>query len=66
MAEGLGFTWLDVVRFENRVTDALEIQEGAEKTEQNTIIEGRRKGAQKRRYAMMGLAAVGTCGTSAG
>lgn len=41
------------------MTDALEIQEGAEKTEQNTIIEGRRKGAQKRRYAMMGLAAVG-------
>lgn len=55
----LGFSWLDVVRFENRVTDALEIQEGAEKTEQGEIIEGRRKGARRKRIAMMGLAAVG-------
>ena len=59
VAEGLGFDWLDAVRFENRVTDALEIQEGVEKTKQGDIIEGRRKGAQRKRYAMMGLAAVG-------
>ena len=61
MALALGFEWLDVVRFENRITDALEIQESLEQTEQGVIIEGRRKGALKRRYAMMGLAAVGGC-----
>jgi len=61
VAEALGFAWLDVVRFENRITDALEIQESLEQTEQGIIIEGRRKGALKKRYAMMGLAAVGTC-----
>jgi hypothetical protein len=27
VARALGFEWVDVVRFENRVTDALEIQE---------------------------------------
>ena len=61
VAIGLGFEWLDVVRFENRVTDALEIQEGVEKTKSGEIIEGRRKGGLKKRYAMMGLAAVGEC-----
>ncbi|RSH94567.1 hypothetical protein EHS25_004371 [Saitozyma podzolica] len=69
VAEALGFEWLDVVRFENRVTDALEIQEGVEKLDQEDVIEGRRKGARKRRYAMMGLAAVGgglVIGLSAG
>ncbi|ORX33634.1 hypothetical protein BD324DRAFT_638970 [Kockovaella imperatae] len=59
VAEALGFEWLDVVRFENRVTDALEIEENLEKTEQGDIIEGRRKGALRKRYAMMGAAAVG-------
>ena len=60
VAEALGFGWLDVVRFENRVTDALEISENMEKTEQGEIIEGRRQGARRKRYAMMGAAAVGT------
>ncbi|KAK8861478.1 hypothetical protein IAR55_002299 [Kwoniella newhampshirensis] len=59
VASALGFGWLDVARFENRVTEALEIQEGVEKTEQNDIIDGRRKAARNKRYAMMGAAAVG-------
>jgi hypothetical protein len=59
VAEALGFEWLDVVRFENRVTDALEIQEGMEKTEQVELIEGRRQGSLRKRYALMGAAAVG-------
>lgn len=59
VAAALGFDWLDVVRFENRVTEALEIQEGMEKKGQLEIIEGRRKAARNKRYAMMGLAAVG-------
>ncbi|WVQ78738.1 hypothetical protein IAT38_000825 [Cryptococcus sp. DSM 104549] len=69
VAAALGFGWLDVVRFENRVTEALEIQESVEKTGQNAIIEGRRKAARNKRYAMMGLAAVGgglVIGLSAG
>lgn len=62
LAESLGFGWLDVVRFENRITEALEIQESLEKSQQGQIIEGRRKGALRKRYAMMGLAAVGEFG----
>ena len=59
VARALGFEWVDVVRFENRVTDALEIQEAVEKSEQGEIIEGRRTQARRRRYAYMGLAAAG-------
>ena len=59
IAVALGFGWLDAVRFENRVTNALDIEEAIEKTEQKDVIEGRRKAALKKRYAMMGLAAVG-------
>jgi len=57
---------VDVVRFENRVTDALEIQEAVEKTEQGEIIEGRRTQARNRRYAYMGLAAAGMSSLSKG
>ncbi|WVW80014.1 hypothetical protein I302_101987 [Kwoniella bestiolae CBS 10118] len=69
VSTALGFEWLDLVRFENRVTDALEIQEGTEKTAQDGIIEGRKKAAKTKRYALMGLAAVGgglVIGLSAG
>jgi hypothetical protein len=59
VAAKLGLGWLDVVRFEKRVTDALEIQEGVERLEQKEVIEGRSKAAQKRRYVMMGLATLG-------
>ncbi|ODO04703.1 hypothetical protein I350_05312 [Cryptococcus amylolentus CBS 6273] len=69
VAAALGFDWLDVVRFENRVTEALEIQEGMEKKEQKEIIDGRKKAARNKRYAMMGAAALGgglVIGLSAG
>lgn len=69
IAIALGFEWLDVVRFENRVTDALEIQEAVEKSDQGEVMEGRRTAGKKRRYAMMGAAAVGgglVIGLSAG
>ncbi|KIJ54324.1 hypothetical protein M422DRAFT_42501 [Sphaerobolus stellatus SS14] len=65
----LGLGWIDVVKFEKRVTDALEIQEGVEKMEQQDIIDGRMKSAKKRRYVMMGLATIGgglVIGLSAG
>jgi hypothetical protein len=55
----LGLGWLDVVKFEKRVTDALEIQESVEKMEQKDVIEGRMKAAKKKRYVMMGLATLG-------
>jgi len=63
----LGLGWLDVVKFEKRVTDALEIQEDVDKMEQQEIIEGRMKAAKKKRYVMMGLATLGgsmSCTTS--
>ncbi|KAF8518611.1 hypothetical protein JB92DRAFT_2902377 [Gautieria morchelliformis] len=65
----LGLGWLDVVKFEKRVTDALEIQEDVEKTEQQDVIDGRMKAAKKKRYVMMGLATLGgglVIGLSAG
>ncbi|KAG8966185.1 hypothetical protein FRC03_012303 [Tulasnella sp. 419] len=69
VAAKLGLTWLDVVKFEKRVTDALEIQEGVEKLEQKEVLEGRELAAKKRRYVMMGLATIGgglVIGLSAG
>ncbi|KAJ9125393.1 hypothetical protein QFC22_000353 [Naganishia vaughanmartiniae] len=69
VAERLGLTWMDVTRFEKRVTDALEIQEGVEQLEQDTIIEDRQQRGKKKRYAMMGLATLGgglVIGLSAG
>lgn len=55
----LGLGWLDVVKFESRVTEALEIQEDVEKMEHQELIEGRQKAARKKRYVMMGLATLG-------
>ncbi|KAJ7146410.1 hypothetical protein C8R44DRAFT_690838 [Mycena epipterygia] len=65
----LGLGWLDVVRFESRVTEALEIQEDVEKMEQQDLIDGRQKAARKKRYMMLGLATLGgglVIGLSAG
>jgi hypothetical protein len=55
----LGLGWLDVAKFERRVTEALEIQEGVEKMENQELIDGRKKIARKKRYVMMGLATIG-------
>ncbi|KAI0033809.1 hypothetical protein K488DRAFT_46852 [Vararia minispora EC-137] len=65
----LGLGWLDLVKFEQRVTEALEIQEGVEKMEQQDIIDDRLKSSRRRRYVMMGLATLGgglVIGLSAG
>ncbi|KAG8680100.1 hypothetical protein FRC08_016535 [Ceratobasidium sp. 394] len=69
VATKLGLGWLDVIKFEKRVTDALEIQENVEKLEQRDVLEGRVKSAAKKRYVMMGLATLGgglVIGLSAG
>ena len=56
----LGLGWLDVVKFESRVTQALEIQEDIETLEQQLLVEGARKAGNKRRYMMLGLATIGS------
>jgi uncharacterized protein DUF726 len=67
----LDVTWLDICRFEKRVTDALEMQEAADKEDWNEEehMEERRKRDRKRRLVVMGLATVGgglVIGLSAG
>ncbi|KAH6648371.1 hypothetical protein BKA67DRAFT_521908 [Truncatella angustata] len=71
VAKALEVPWIDVSRFEKRVTDALEMQQEAEKENWNEEqhLENRRKLALKKRYMMMGLATVGgglVIGLSAG
>ncbi|KAK4158161.1 hypothetical protein C8A00DRAFT_11036 [Chaetomidium leptoderma] len=71
VAKDLEITWLDICRFEKKVTDALEMQASAEKENWNEDehMESRRKLALRRRYMMMGLATVGgglVIGLSAG
>ena len=69
VAHKLGLGWLDVVKFEQRVTEALEIQEGVENLENNEVIDGRRKSSRKKRMVMLGLATLGgglVIGLSAG
>lgn len=67
----LDVSWIDVCRFEKRVTEALEMEEAAERDEldESENMEKRRKRARNRRLAMMGLATVGgglVIGLSAG
>lgn len=67
----LEIDWLEIRKFEKKVTDALEMQQQAEKENWNEDehMESRRKQALKKRYVMMGLATVGgglVIGLSAG
>lgn len=71
VGDSLGVPWVDICRFEKRVTDALEMQEAAEneKWDEAEHLEARRKRQRNRRLAMMGLATVGgslVIGLSAG
>jgi Protein of unknown function (DUF726) len=71
VGEHLNVPWTEICRFEKRVTDALEMQQAAEKENWNEDDhkEQRRKMALKKRYMMMGLATVGgglVIGLSAG
>jgi hypothetical protein len=71
VGENMGVPWLEICRFEKRVTDAVEMQQSAQKENWNEDVhkENRRKMALKRRYVMMGLATVGgslVIGLSAG
>ncbi|KAH7328940.1 hypothetical protein B0I35DRAFT_507320 [Stachybotrys elegans] len=71
VGKSLDIGWIDICRFEKKVTDALEMQQAAEKENWNEDqhLEARRKAAQTKRYVMMGLATVGgglVIGLSAG
>ena len=69
VANKLGLGWLDIVKFEQRVTEALEIQEEVESLENKEIVDGRKKSARKKRIVMLGLATLGgglVIGLSAG
>ena len=71
VGEALKVSWVDICRFEKRVTDSLEMREGANKEtwDENEHIDTRRKQALRRRYIVMGLATVGgglVIGLSAG
>ncbi len=71
VGESMEVSWLDICRFEKRITDSLEMQETADKEtwDEAEHMEDRRKRTLKRRYMMMGLATVGgslVIGLSAG
>ena len=71
VGQSLDITWIDICRFEKKITEALEMQQAAEKENWNEEehTEARRKKALTRRYVMMGLATVGgglVIGLSAG
>ncbi|THV00454.1 DUF726-domain-containing protein [Dendrothele bispora CBS 962.96] len=67
----LGLGWVDLVKFEARVTEALEIQEDVTGTEEEAkdMLNSRLRSEKKRRYMLMGLATLGgglVIGLSAG
>jgi hypothetical protein len=71
VGQNMDVSWIEICRFEKRVTDALEMQQAAEKENWNEDEhkEARRKAALKKRYMYMGLATVGgslVIGLSAG
>ncbi|KAK4990451.1 hypothetical protein LTR66_001663 [Elasticomyces elasticus] len=71
VGKALSVDWLEICRFEKRITDSLEMQEAANKENWNEDehVEERKKAAKTRRLVMMGLATVGgglVIGLSAG
>ncbi|KAF2221874.1 hypothetical protein BDZ85DRAFT_165656, partial [Elsinoe ampelina] len=71
VGKALQVDWLDICRFEKRITDALEMQEAADKENWNEEehMQQREKSSRNRKLMMMGLATVGgglVIGLSAG
>lgn len=68
-AHKLNLSWMDVVRFERRLTEALEVQEGISKEDHTDVIEAHQKQSRNRRLLMVGAATIGgglVIGLSAG
>ncbi|MBW0467606.1 hypothetical protein O181_007321 [Austropuccinia psidii MF-1] len=68
-AHKLRLSWLDVVRFERRLTEALEMQEGISKENPAEVIDEHERKAQTKRMIMVGAATIGgglVIGLSAG
>lgn len=69
-ASAMDITWVQICRFEKRVIDQLEMQEGTkENWDESDHMEMRRKQALTKKYVYMGLATVGgglVIGLSAG
>lgn len=61
VGSALSVPWVDICRFEKRITDALEMQEAADKENWNEDehLDQRKKSARNRRLVMMGVATVG-------
>lgn len=71
VGDALSVPWQEICRFEKRVTDALEMQEQADKETWNEDehLEARKKAMRKKRMMVMGLCTVGgglVIGLSAG
>lgn len=74
VAKSLGIDYVELVRFERKISEALEVQENSREVvgdarEEALVTENRAKVSRKRRLAMMGLATIGgglVIGLSAG
>ncbi|PKI83109.1 hypothetical protein MVES1_003077 [Malassezia vespertilionis] len=58
VSESLGLTWMDLTKFEKRITDALEIEEDVQKLNDKDISKRRDLASHRKRMMMMGLATV--------
>ena len=69
VAESVGLTWMDVTKFEKRITDALEIEEDVQSLDDQSVTKKRELSSRNKRRIMMGLATLGgglVIGLSAG
>ncbi|WFD35651.1 hypothetical protein MCUN1_002509 [Malassezia cuniculi] len=69
VSDALGLTWLDLAKFEKRITEALVIEEDVSTLQDMSVFKKREAAAWNRRMMMMGIATVGgglVIGLSAG
>lgn len=69
VADALGLSWLDVAKFEQRISDALQIEEDVSTLQDTRIFRKREAAARNRRLIMTGLVTLGgglVIGLSAG
>ena len=69
LAELIGLSWMDVTKFEKRITDSLEIEEDVQTLDDKSITQHHDSASRHKRLMMMGLATVGgglVIGLSAG